>query len=191
MTTYDPIAQPRWFALVALTIVAVGSLSGCGLAFSNPDAPDASPSSQDGTGTSPGAGEEPAQSDPVESDPAASDPAETETETGAPGVPTPERTDLIAQASQTIPCSPGLDVATDGGIVRVEGTCDDLTVSADAAIVIADDVSILTITGSGTYVSTLALGDLRLSGDVNEVRWTGATAAVTDSGTANTIGQEQ
>ncbi|QCR18294.1 DUF3060 domain-containing protein [Agrococcus sp. SGAir0287] len=187
MTTHDPIAQPRWFALVALTIVAVGSLSGCGLAFSDPDATDPAPSSQDGTGSSPEA--DAAESDPADGEPAASDPAETET--GAPGASSPDRDALIARASQTIPCSPGLDVTTDGGIVRVEGTCDDLTVSADAAIVIADDVAVLTITGSGTVVSTLALGELRITGDVNDVRWTGATPAVTDDGTANTMGEQQ
>lgn len=182
MTIHDPIAQPRWLALVALTIVAVGSLSGCGLAFSDPDATDPAPATSS---------QESPDATPEQSEPETSAPEASEPEDAAPGATNPARDDLIARAAQTIPCSPGLDVTTDGGIVRVEGACDDLTVSADAAIVIADDVAALTVSGSGTYVSTLALGDLRLTGDVNEVRWTGATPAVTDSGTANTIGQEQ
>ncbi|SDH67148.1 DUF3060 domain-containing protein [Agrococcus jejuensis] len=182
MSTHNPIAQPRWVALAALTLVAVGSLSGCGLAFSEPDASPAPPASSPQTPST-----EPADDDPAES-PAESPEESDPTEIGAPSA---ERDELIARAQQTVPCSAGLDVANDGAIIRVEGACDELTVSADAAIVIADDVTTLTVSGSGSVVYALELADLRISGDVNEVRWTGATPAVTDDGTANTIGQQR
>lgn len=181
MTKHTITAQPRWIALVALTIVGVGSLSGCGLTFADPSATQSAP-----TTSQPQTAEQPstAPADPTPSA-TATDPAET----GEVGVPSADRASLISRAQQTIPCSAGLDVANDGAIIRVEGACEAITVSADAAVVVTDDVTTLTVSGSGTVVYTLALADLRISGDVNEVRWTGATPAVADEGTANTIGQ--
>lgn len=184
MSTHIPIAQPRWVALAALTLVAVGSLSGCGLAFADPDATETTP-----TSSSPQTPQADPAADPsgIPESPDASEPTESE----EVGVPSADRDALIAQAQQTIPCSAGLDIANDGVVIRVEGACDAITVSADAAIVIVDDVTTLTVSGSGSVVDALELADLRISGDVNEVRWTGATPAVTDEGTANTIGQVQ
>lgn len=97
------------------------------------------------------------------------------------------RDEAIALADSTIACTPGLVIPDDGRVVRVEGACDDVTVSGFAAVVILDDVSTLTVTGDGLVVYAKALTDLSVSGDVNTVVWRGSAPRVDDTGVATTV----
>lgn len=97
------------------------------------------------------------------------------------------RDEAIALADTTIACTPGLVIPDDGRVVRVEGACDDVTVSGFAAVVILDDVSTLTVTGDGLVVYAKALTDLSVSGDVNTVVWRGSAPRVDDTGVATTV----
>lgn len=170
MTNTSLSPRLRWSALAVLAIVGTTTLSGCTLRFTEPGAPPPT-SPEQSSPSDEGSGDSPDSDDP--------------------GVGTTGgREDYIARANQTIPCSPGLDVAAHGAIIRVEGACDDLTVSADAAVVVADDVRALTVTGDGSTVLVLELTSLQVSGDVNLISWTGATPSVSDTGTANTLGKE-
>lgn len=97
------------------------------------------------------------------------------------------RDDAIALADTTIACTPGLVIPDGGRVVRVEGACDDVTVSGFAAVVILDDVSTLTVTGDGLVVYAKALTELSVSGDVNTVVWRGSAPSVDDTGVATTV----
>lgn len=97
------------------------------------------------------------------------------------------RDEAIALADTTIACTPGLVIPDDGRVVRVEGACDDVTVSGFAAVVILDDVSTLTVTGDGLVVYAKALTELSVSGDVNTVVWRGSAPRVDDTGVATTV----
>ncbi len=73
--------------------------------------------------------------------------------------------------------------------MRVEGPCETLTVSADAAVVVADQVGTLVVTGAGTAVSVLEVGAVRVSGSANSIAWQTGTPTVADTGTANRLGK--
>ncbi|MDF2991805.1 MAG: uncharacterized protein K0S37_2319 [Microbacterium sp.] len=96
------------------------------------------------------------------------------------------RDEAIAVADTTIACTPGLVIADDGKVVRVEGACDAVTVSGFATVVILDDVSTLTVTGDGLVVYAQQVGDLDVSGDVNTILWRGSAPRLDDTGVATT-----
>jgi len=168
MTNTNQSPRPRWSALAGIALIGATALSGCTLRFTEPGTPPPSSPSD----------EAPSASDPsLAGDPPADD---------APR----DRDAYIARADQTVPCSPGLDIGTHGGIIRVEGDCETLTVSADAAVVVADNVGTLTVTGSASTVFVLDVSSLHLSWDANLITWTGTTPMVADDGTSNTIGKD-
>jgi len=106
----------------------------------------------------------------------------------APDAPSNLRTreEAIAIADTTIACTPGLVIADDGKVVRVEGACADVTVSGFATVVVIDDVSTLTVSGSGIVVYAQQVGDLVVSGDVNTILWRGSAPRLDDTGVATT-----
>lgn len=172
MTTPPPNRTAiRLLALASIALIGTTALGGCTLRLADPD--DTSTPVETGAGDETGGPEDGTAVERPETD---GDGSGRET--------------AIARADQTIPCSPGLDVSSPGTVIRVEGACEALTVSADAAVVVADDVQSLVVTGTGTVVHVLELGDLRITGDANVVSWTGTTPSVADSGTANLIGKD-
>ncbi len=96
------------------------------------------------------------------------------------------RDEAISLADTTIACTPGLVIADDGKVVRVEGACDDVTVSGFATVVVLDDVATLTVSGDGIVVYAQQVGDLAVSGDVNTVLWRGSAPRLDDTGVATT-----
>ncbi|MDF2044627.1 DUF3060 domain-containing protein [Microbacterium sp. Kw_RZR3] len=106
----------------------------------------------------------------------------------APEAPSNLRTrdEAISLAGTTVACTPGLVIADDGKVVRVEGACDDVTVSGFATVVVLDDVSTLTVSGDGIVVYAQQVGDLVVSGDVNTILWRGSAPRLDDTGVATT-----
>jgi hypothetical protein len=106
----------------------------------------------------------------------------------APEAPSNLRTrdEAISLADTTVACTPGLVIADDGKVVRVEGACDDVTVSSFATVVVLDDVSRLTVNGDGIVVYAQQVGDLAVSGDVNTILWRGSAPRLDDTGVATT-----
>ncbi|KTS65977.1 hypothetical protein NS206_03175 [Microbacterium testaceum] len=96
------------------------------------------------------------------------------------------RDEAISLADTTVACTPGLVIADDGKVVRVEGACDDVTVSGFATVVVLDDVSRLTVKGDGIVVYAQQVGDLAVSGDVNTILWRGSAPRLDDTGVATT-----
>lgn len=156
--TPHPLARPAGLAAVAGLLVA---LAGCSVQLVDPDATPTPPVSQPGATDGPD----------VPSD--------------KPG--TSERDAAIAAATTTLACTDELVVDQHAAVVRVDGDCDEVTVAADGAIVILDDVRELRVSGSATTVYVLNLGQLALTGDAVIVRWQGTAPEVTDDGTANLI----
>lgn len=97
-----------------------------------------------------------------------------------------ERERLTAAASTTATCPTGA-VTADGAIIRIEGACAELDVQADAAVVIADDVQSLTLSGSGTIVYVVNVDTVTVTGDASSIFWAGETPSVNDTGAANTL----
>lgn len=109
--------------------------------------------------------------------------------TGSPGLSAEGQADrdrLIAAASTTTAC-PQMPITADGAVIRIEGSCPDLVVEADAAVVIADDVQRLVLSGDGTVVYVQTVDAVSVSGSASSVLWAGATPSVNDTGTANTL----
>jgi len=106
----------------------------------------------------------------------------------APDAPSTLRTrdEAIALADTTVACTPGLVIADDGKVVRVEGACDDVTVSGFATVAVLDDVSTLTVSGDGIVVYAQQVSDLVVSGDVNTILWRGSAPRLADTGVATT-----
>lgn len=97
-----------------------------------------------------------------------------------------DRDRLIAAASTTAACPTG-PITADGAVIRIEGSCPDLVVEADAAVVVADDVQRLVLSGDGTVVYVETVDAVSVSGSASSVFWAGATPSVNDTGTANTL----
>lgn len=164
----------------ALAVLALATaLAGCAVEISDPDASAAAPN----------------PSIEVESPAAVDEPEET---ASAPADDAPDdsvlatitRDDMIAAATATIACTPGLVIDQHTAVVRVEGDCDDVTVTADAAVVVLDDVTRVRVTGTGSVVSTLGLRTLEIAGDATTVWWQGSAPQVTDTGVGNVVQRE-
>ncbi|MFE7196656.1 DUF3060 domain-containing protein [Microbacterium oxydans] len=97
-----------------------------------------------------------------------------------------DRERLVAEATTTMPC-PTETMNQDGAVIRVEGSCADLVIDIDAGVVIADNVTNLTLSGSGTVIYAETIGSLTVTGSASVVYWTGETPTVDDRGTANTL----
>jgi hypothetical protein len=171
-------------AAALASLVLAGSLSGCGVALVDPAATDAAPAPTTPSRT-PAA---PASPTPTASAPAAGD-STADDSTVTSDLPY-TRDDFVAAATATIACTPGLVISQPGAVVVVEGACGDVTVNADAAVVVLDDVDRLRVTGVGTVVSALATGSIEVGGDANVIWWRGAAPTVTDTGAGNVIERE-
>ncbi|KNY05698.1 DUF3060 domain-containing protein [Microbacterium sp. GCS4] len=97
-----------------------------------------------------------------------------------------DRDRLTAAASTTTACPTGA-VTADGVVIRIEGSCPQLDVQADAAVVIADDVESLALSGSGTVVYVVNVSSVTVTGDASSVFWAGSTPSVDDTGAGNTV----
>lgn len=96
------------------------------------------------------------------------------------------REEAISLADTTVACTPGLVITGDGKVVRVEGACQDVTVSGFATVAVLDDVSKLTVSGDGIVVYAQQVDDLVVSGDVNTILWRGSAPRLDDTGIATT-----
>lgn len=93
----------------------------------------------------------------------------------------------LGSITMTVPCNSPVVIDQTAVTVRVEGSCEQVTVHADAAVVILEDVGELTLTGSGTVIFARKLSELHVSGDINEVYWQGVAPKTTDNGSGNII----
>jgi hypothetical protein len=173
----------RRFAALLLTAAAAVALAGCAVSITDSEATDAGSLSGE-----PVPRATPAAPSPTSrpTDDAADRPAD-DTAIAEPAV---TRDQAIAAASTTLACTPGLVVSQIGAVVRIEGPCDEVTVNADAAVVVVDDVSRLRVAGTGTAVFALGIGELTVTGDASGVWWRGDAPVVTDTGAGNVIGRE-
>jgi hypothetical protein len=119
-------------------------------------------------------------------EPATTDDADESTTSGLSPQNAAERERLTAEATTVMPCPSG-PLDQDGAVIRVEGSCAELVIDIDAGVVIADDVTTLTLSGSGTVVFAENIDALTVTGSASIVYWTGSTPTVDDSGTANTL----
>lgn len=162
------------------TALAVGlsaaALSGCSATIVDRGA-EASPGS-----SSPS----PRETEPVERTTAAPVESAPADSTGFSSAVAADRQRMIALASATTAC-PSSALVEDGAVIRVEGVCPDLVIELDAGVVIADDVTNLTLSGSGTVVYVDSVEKIVATGDASAVYWAGDTPAVDDRGAANTL----
>lgn len=162
-------------------VLLLGVLSGCSAAIVD--------RSDDATAASPRPSATPAANAPsVEAPEKANTPSATSPSSAAGLSPenAADRERMLAQASTTMPCPSG-PLDQDGAVIRVEGACAELVIDIDAGVVIADDVTKLTLSGSGTVVYAETIGDLTVTGSASMVLWTGGTPTVDDRGSANTL----
>lgn len=167
-------------------LVLIGLLSGCSATIvDRADATTASSAPRTDTPTA-GDGQQHAAESPAPRASEATDSDSTSTD-GLSAKNSAERERRIAEASLTLTC-PSAPLEQDAAVIRVEGRCDELTIDLDAGVVIVDDVSVLTLSGSGTTVYAATIGHLTVTGSASEVLWSGATPTVDDRGSANTLG---
>ncbi|MFJ4175632.1 DUF3060 domain-containing protein [Microbacterium sp. NPDC089696] len=163
-------------------VLLTTTLCGCTVSIVDPGAPEsAAPPTPEPTASS--FEVERTEPTPKSTSSAASDAPGTE---GLSAEGRAERDRLTAAASTTATCPSGA-VTADGEIIRIEGACDTLDVQADAAVVIADDVRDLTLSGSGTTVYVLNVATITVTGSASAILWSGATPSVDDTGAANTL----
>ncbi|QCQ17883.1 DUF3060 domain-containing protein [Microbacterium sp. RG1] len=153
--------------LAALAVL----LTGCSVAYETPEAPAADPAPS---------------STPA---PTASAPKEQEQEPNTSRTPSPASDDLRARyadvAQQTSCASGEVVVAQAGATVSIEGECALVTVTASGAVVLADRIGTLEITGAANQVQAASVDVARLGGSGNDLRWESGAADVTDTGVAN------
>ncbi|KKX99229.1 hypothetical protein AAY78_03520 [Microbacterium sp. Ag1] len=163
------------------TLVLVGALTGCTATIVD-RAKDGTDSASSGSTSA----SEPSSPAP----PTEPDTAEPDDSTKAGGelsaANAADRERLVAAATTTMPC-PTDTLNQDGAVIRVEGSCADLVIDIDAGVVIADDVTNLRLSGSGTVIYAETIDSLTVTGSASVVYWTGETPAVDDRGTANTL----
>jgi len=162
-------------AVLTALVLAV-TLAGCAVEISEPDADPsapAAPSSPARMGTP----------TPVDAEPEEADIPDASSATVT-------REDMIASATSTVACTPGLVIDQTGVVVVVEGPCDEVTVNADVAVVVLDDVTRLRVAGTGNAVSALSIETLEVVGDINSVWWRGDAPEVTDTGAGNALERE-
>jgi hypothetical protein len=171
---------PAALAAAALAL----ALAGCSVSIADPAATDVTVevSTPDADVTPSGSPSTPARPAPTgttaDDDSAAVDSGSTNGVT---------REQAIAAASTTVACTPGLVISQIGAVVRVEGACDEVTVNADAAVVVVDDVAKLRLAGSGTVVFAQQVGEFSVVGDASVLRWRGTAPTGTDTGAGNVI----
>lgn len=165
--------------LTALLLAVV--LSGCSVAIVDPT----QPSTASSPASSPTPSEAGSPSD-GETSPGPEESASPPTDSGLSAQGQAERARWIDEATTTTPCPTG-PLTADGAVVRVEGPCADLVIEIDAGVVIADDVGTLTLSGSGTVVYVRDVDAITVTGSASAIYWEGATPAVDDRGSANTL----
>lgn len=166
-------------AAAFLALLTVVLLSGCTVSIIDP-------ADRDQPRETSGSAQAPADPSPDDADESPA-PAESPTSGYSPEHAA-ERQRLLEGATTTMPC-PSTALAQDGAVIRVEGPCTELVIDMDAGVVIADDVDRITLSGDGTIVYAQTIGSVSVSGSADQVYWTGATPAVQDTGTANTLGR--
>ncbi|MDY0830023.1 DUF3060 domain-containing protein [Microbacterium sp. BG28] len=152
--------------LAALAVL----LTGCSVAYEAPGAPAADPA--------PSSTPAPAASASKEQEPNASTP------------PSAASTDLRARyadvAQQTSCVSGEVVVSQAGATVSIAGECALVTVTASGAVVLAEGIGTLEITGAANQVQAASVDIARVGGSGNDLRWESGTPDVTDTGVANT-----
>lgn len=170
----------RWPLMATLLVGALAlPLSGCAIRVVDPTA-----TSDIGVDDA-AAGARPSSTAADPSD--GPDASATDASTPGTGTADADRAAAIASATSTVSCSPGLVLDQPASIIRVEGDCDDVTVAADGAVVILDDVATLRVTADAALVMALGVGTLLVSGSADTVQYTGTAPTVTDTGAANLI----
>ena len=163
------------------TLVLLGALTGCTATIVDRGKDEADSASSPSTTTSgPSAPAPPVEPETAEPDTSATAGGELSATNAA------DRERLVAEATTTMPC-PTETMNQDGAVIRVEGSCPELVIDIDAGVVIADDVTNLTLSGSGTVIYAETIGSLTVTGSASVVYWTGKTPTVDDRGTANTL----
>lgn len=158
---------------IAVALVTAILLSGCTFRIADPrEEPSIPP-----TATSPS----PSRTSSADSEDETSDDSNSDES---------ERDRLEELVTVTLPCEPDTEVSQPGATVRLEGDCENLTVTGDASVVIADSVGSLVITASGVVVYADGVDSLRVTGDANTVRWGGSTPSVDNTGAGNTLGKD-
>lgn len=94
-----------------------------------------------------------------------------------------------AVATTKLRCDGDLTIDTVGAVVRVDGDCTSITVTADIAVVVADNVGTVRVSGTGNVVYALRVQTVEIAGDTNVVTWAGTTPTVTDTGVGNVATQ--
>jgi hypothetical protein len=164
--------------LCAASLVA---LSGCSVGYEQAGE-DASPAP-----ASPSASAEERTAEEPDETATGTDAVSSEQPSAPVTTPSALRDELAANVTAVLTCSGELTVSDPGVAVEVDGDCETLTVTADAALVLAGDVGTLRVTGAGSVVIVASADAIDAGGDINEVYWESGTPSVTDDGTANTV----
>lgn len=189
-------ALVRSAAGVAALLTVSAGLTGCGIGFtpqsdtekpapstSRSETPDAqtSPSTSASEGASSAASEGAASAAGSASGGSAgsSDSADSEGVT---------RSSLEPLVEKHASCVGGtVEIATVGTTVAIDGDCTTVTVSANGASVLANDVTNLQVTGTGVTVFTKRLGTVGVTGNGNTVVWESGSPAISDTGIGNVL----
>ncbi len=155
-------------ALAALAVL----LTGCSVAYEAPGAPAADPA--------PSSTPAPATSVPNEQAPSPGP-------SGPPSAASDELRERYADVAQQTSCASGeVVVAQAGATVSIEGECALVRVTASGAVVLADRIGTLEITGAANQIQAASVDIAQLGGSGNDVRWESGSPDVTDTGAANT-----
>ncbi|GAB3152207.1 hypothetical protein GCM10027058_19770 [Microbacterium neimengense] len=154
-----------------LTLAALAVLlTGCSVAYEPPGAPaaESAPSSTPAPATSASKEQESSVSTP-------------------PSAASDDLRERYADVAQQTSCASGeVVVSQAGATVSITGECALVSVTASGAVVLADRIGALEITGAANQVQAASVDVARLGGSGNDVRWESGTPEVTDTGAANT-----
>lgn len=96
--------------------------------------------------------------------------------------------DRYAPVASVLTCPDGtLGIQQSGAVVHVADTCTEVSVTADAAVVLVDSADVVTVVGTGNVLVIRETGRIAVGGDANVVQWTGGSPDVADSGVGNTV----
>jgi hypothetical protein len=158
-----------------LTLAALAALlTGCSVAYEAPGAPVAEPA--------PPSTPAPSASAPTEEEQGRSPDASV-----PPSAVADDLRERYADVAQQASCASGeVVVAQAGATVSITEECALVSVPASGAVVLADRIGTLEITGAANQVQAASVDVARLGGSGNDVRWESGTPELTDTGAANT-----